>query len=111
MFVEGGDEGGVGVAAVGEGLRNCGWACEGWFKLLGGRTQGEMLGRRQDRGKGWGLGHWVVVSRRVSLVLVESLYAPEMFVALCTESRVFDAGVLGSTSASLETFVAGSTWK
>ncbi len=108
-MVEGGDEGSVGVAAVGEGFRDCGWGCEGWFKLLGGRTQGKMLGRRQDRGKGCVLGYWVVVGRRVSLVLVDSLCAPEMFVALCTECRVFDAGVLGLTSASFETFVAGST--
>lgn len=59
--VEGVGEGGVGVAAVGEGGCGWWWGCEGWFKLLGGCVEGEMLGWCQDRGKGRGLGSWVVV--------------------------------------------------
>ena len=108
--VEGMGEGGIGVAAVGEGV--CGWnPCEVWFKLLGGCIKGEMPGWRQDRGKGCGLGHWVVVGRRVFPVLVESLRAPEESVALCAGSRVLDAGVLGTSSSSLEASVAAGTRK
>ncbi len=45
--MERGVKGGVGVAATGQGHLDCGWSCEGWFKVLGGCTEGEMLGWRQ----------------------------------------------------------------